>query len=36
VTKFFANDTEVTMSISGQAQGVVFSSLVVGTRWMGD
>jgi hypothetical protein len=36
VTKFFANDTVVTMSVSGQAQGVVFSSLIVGTRWMGD
>jgi hypothetical protein len=36
VAKFFASDTKVTMNLNGQAQGVVFSSIIVGTRWMGD
>ena len=35
-TNFFKNDTVVTMNLTGQAQGVVFSSIIVGTRWLGD
>lgn len=36
VSKFFSKDTTITMNITGQASGVVFSSLIVGTRWVGD
>jgi len=36
VAKFFANDTKVTMDLLVQSVGVSFSSVIVGTRWMGD
>jgi hypothetical protein len=35
-TKFFTKDTIVTMGISGNAQGVIFSSMINNTRWLGD
>ena len=35
-TKFFTKDTIVTMGINGNAQGVVFSSIINNVRWLGD
>jgi hypothetical protein len=35
-TKFFKHDTIVTMGISGQASGVVSSSIINNVRWLGD
>jgi len=35
-TNFFKKDTIVTMGISGNAQGVVFASIINNVRWMGD
>lgn len=35
-TNFFKHDTIITMGISGQAQGVIFSSMINNVRWMGD
>ena len=35
-TKFFTKDTIVTMGITGNAQGVVFSSMINNVRWLGD
>ena len=34
--EFFKKDTLVTMGISGQAQGVISSSLINNVRWLGD
>jgi hypothetical protein len=35
-TSFFKKDTIVTMGINGNAQGVVFASIVNNVRWAGD
>jgi hypothetical protein len=35
-TNFFKNDTVITMSVNGSAAGVDFSSIIYGTRWLGD
>ena len=35
-TNFFKKDTIVTMGISGNAQGVVFASIINNVRWVGD
>lgn len=35
-TNFFKHDTVITMGIAGQAQGVVFSSMINNVRWLGD
>jgi hypothetical protein len=35
-TEFFKKDTIVTMGISGQAQGVISSSIINNVRWLGD
>ena len=35
-TNFFKEDTIVTMGISGQARGVVSSSIINNVRWLGD
>jgi hypothetical protein len=35
-TKFFTKDTIVTMGINGNAQGVIFSSMINNVRWLGD
>jgi len=35
-TNFFKNDTAITMSISGNVQGMDFASIIYGTRFVGD